>query len=516
MSQATQVGAFRGQVDLVRLDVAVIDNRTGKTIRGLSADDFVVSENGVQQTISTFLDESRAEATDDARRVFLLVFGGGRASAGAPARPHEGAARFLRERLRPSDLAAIMAWNRVTEFTTDHQFLAAVVDRLRRAPQQLYDSLDHDSAKGLDISETSQKRIDDLFDPSGLQRSQIRSAAALLLGTTEYRQNDDIARRWNRMVAGNDLLKVTAGVEYLRSRAGDKHLVLLTQSGLGLSIPVSRETGLRVASDQEERALASRASDAGVAIDIILTTGSEVALAVPTPSGGTLRQGLPGVNTRQSLQNASILTGGQFASVRLASSQLERIDDATRNGYVLGYVPTGVGRDGNQREIVVGVKRRDVTVLHRRGYTARLDPPAVDPRQLLTDVRLAQAMATDLPLQDLPVKIAGANLSSQGENRVRVDLTIEPLRLGLTRNAGRLTGTVHVRAVYGDSRQTLLGKLDHQWLLTIDDGQDAALKPVAHLPLDIKVSGLATVRHVKVVVYDYASDRLGSASIVLR
>jgi hypothetical protein len=46
--QPGQTPAFKSRVDLVRADVAVIDNKTGRSVTGLTARDFAIDENGVR------------------------------------------------------------------------------------------------------------------------------------------------------------------------------------------------------------------------------------------------------------------------------------------------------------------------------------------------------------------------------------------------------------------------------------------------------------------------------------
>src|SRR5204863_8637142 len=97
--------------------------------------DFTIFENGVRQDIRHFSTQSytpetpaagsaptpRRAVTDDIapqnRRVFLIVLGRGRLQP--PAKGVDGMLHFVRERLLPQDLVAVLAWNRATEFTTD-------------------------------------------------------------------------------------------------------------------------------------------------------------------------------------------------------------------------------------------------------------------------------------------------------------------------------------------------------------------------------------------------------------
>jgi hypothetical protein len=126
--QQTQAPVFASRTDLVRLNVAVIDNKTGAPVTDLTASDFTVTENRRSQAISAFANEAApgSSAEDPAkRRVFLVVFGAGRVEG--PVHPHDGVGKFLRERMRPGDLASVMAFNRATVFSEDVELLARTV-----------------------------------------------------------------------------------------------------------------------------------------------------------------------------------------------------------------------------------------------------------------------------------------------------------------------------------------------------------------------------------------------------
>ena len=202
-----QQQVFKGRIDLVRHEVTVIDNRTGKPVTGLTRGDLTISENGERQKITTFLAESESrsgagfEAMSKDRRVFLLVFGTGRLEG--PVDPFEGAIHFLRERLRPNDLVSVMAFNRATPLTSDHELVAGVVERLKlQAGALRLELLDNDMKsrfQDVDLSTAAQAAIDALFLPAEAAGT-VRNATALLLGGPVLRQNVERWRRWNRLL----------------------------------------------------------------------------------------------------------------------------------------------------------------------------------------------------------------------------------------------------------------------------------------------------------------------------
>ena len=144
--QAPQQPTFRSGILLVPVDVRVLDRR-GQPVNDLRKEDFAIVEDGVPQQIS-FLERQTLVAGQpdpDAplalpktrprdlrlqnRRVFFVVFGRHwlpRAKFGVV----EAVTQFLRERLLPQDYAAVSAFGRATDITTDHEAVARVVERL--------------------------------------------------------------------------------------------------------------------------------------------------------------------------------------------------------------------------------------------------------------------------------------------------------------------------------------------------------------------------------------------------
>src|SRR5262249_20374690 len=61
---------------------------------------------------------------------FLVVLGRGRLQY--PAKGVDGVMHLVRDRLLPQDEIAVMAFNRATDFTTNHAAIAEVVDRFKK------------------------------------------------------------------------------------------------------------------------------------------------------------------------------------------------------------------------------------------------------------------------------------------------------------------------------------------------------------------------------------------------
>src|SRR5688500_3434149 len=130
---------IRSQITMVPIDVRVT-GRDGKPITDLTADDFIVLEDGVPQVIRHFSTQAFTAASDAPsappqfrraiedptgtpnRRVFLFILGRGRHQA--VSKYVEALTEFATQKVMPQDQIALMAWNRATDFTSDHAMIA--------------------------------------------------------------------------------------------------------------------------------------------------------------------------------------------------------------------------------------------------------------------------------------------------------------------------------------------------------------------------------------------------------
>ena len=139
-----QSQVFRSTSTVVAVDVRVVD-RSGRPIAGLTKDDFTVVDNGAPQDIVHFWQQTLTDGPPQAEilrpgpkaetlapstyRVFLIELDRPNPSSVQPSF-FDAVRSFLQQRLLRQDYAAIAAYGRVTDFTTDHAALAEVVSRL--------------------------------------------------------------------------------------------------------------------------------------------------------------------------------------------------------------------------------------------------------------------------------------------------------------------------------------------------------------------------------------------------
>ena len=546
-AQGLQPPTFNSAVTLVPVDVRVVDRKTGRPVTDLTQRDFTVVEDGVAQEIRLFVTQAlepapltRAAGAErlpaapppalgpQRARTFLFVLGAGRVSRG-PVRGLEAAADFIRSKLLPQDVAAAFAYNRATDFTTDHEAVAGVVDRFRAESDAIMASLDHRwsglegvyGSKGLPAD--AQRRIDRVFaGPAGMpfartamgenpqsgdrlrddmRRAEEAALRAALAGGSAGAQSADAPddglalldwSGFDRFAAATaltmeDVGNLYAAVAYMHSIEGEKHLVFITESGPRL--PRGDDF-----SDFARTAAASR-----VAVDIV-QTGEAFDV------------------TRTSwLRRVSEDTGGLAAVATSGADAFNRLDLLTRSGYLLGYYPRNAVRDGKVRRIRIKVNRPDVTVVHRREYLASPIARDFDRRAYLTRFRLAAALGRDADLADIKVTLAAAAAEIDGQPAAAIDARIDVAALRFTVRDGIRYGRVDFAIVPLDSAGQVLGPTYKKQAGHLEYSEpDFEVVRKEGIPYQVTVRVPAGTHTIRLIAYDYAADALGSARARLK
>jgi VWFA-related protein len=440
------------------------------------------------------------------RRMFLLFIGRGRVQE--VSRAFDGLTRFVREDLLPQDLVSVAAFNRATDFTSDHSSVIQLLTSLREHHASIesglrqYFGVAEILYGSLEIPAYIQGEIDRAFSAPGAPAPRSLTPYEATPGGVagnyaRLRQDADPASRGdlaNAKEAYDDLVILFAVLEYLKHLEGEKHVVHVTEQGM---------VGLRASEDSNS--LASLAADARVAIHTIQAGG------VP------LRFDARGVlHSRSTAQMwayndgraVSERTGGLASFYRLASDALAGIDLATRSRYLLAYEPADDRWDGGYRRIEVNVRRPDVTVLHRGGYIARQQLAPYDRREFLTSARIASAAAAQDVVKGIPIDVK-PSVDNRKAGRVLLSarLRIPREALRFKTEDGRTTAEFVVASFVADRERRPIA--DQRRVVNVELAEgDAAKSPIeVVLAHDLAADPV----YVKVVVYQYDGDRLGSA-----
>jgi VWFA-related protein len=589
-------GTIRINVRLVPVDVIVTDDR-GRPVTDLKREDFQIFENGRLQdirhfTVQTFTGASTEqvqaaapplssinEVAPQTTRTFLIMMGRGRHQLAF--KSVDALIRFVREGLSPQDRVAVFAYDRATDFTTDHEKIAQVLERYKALHEKIESWLDS-RFSGLaavyaskEIPKSFQNEIDKIFiGPEGLASRQVLPGRMTPGGTivndlekavSSIRANTDRAAEDTLRLAQadaeatdsdlpsavmqsilafdklqsdmiltylpfdefapiasgsfQDMQNIFTCIEYLRYMSGEKHLLFFSDQGL--LFPSGKE--------EYDKNIAAAASDARVAIDTFQTGGTFLdPQMIPTTGQVQTAPGEapppPEISQSHwsrtfmlsSMRTVAQLTGGQAAIHEDIDQALNRINETSRVEYLLGYYPKDENWNGKYRDINVKVNRSGVKVFFRHGYFARekLEPFNLD--EFVAYNRVLGAGGYEKEIGDVPFKISTTKLKDiLGADQVRVDLQIDCTKITLKPVEDRHAGKLRITIFYADKNGNYLGA---EWKLATLRLLDSTYQRYMQsgLPLSIPVPLKTPKQILKVIVYDTASDRVGSKQIQVK
>ena len=525
---------FRSGTTLVPITVTVTDQR-GRPVTGLTQADFRIFEDGKAREVAAFFPQmlSPAPAAEptmaivrdrqaglvpSTRRTFVIVLGFGRIQE--PTKALDGAIKFVREHLLPQDAVAVMALHRTTAITTDHAAVLQVLARYKKEHERQVNDIVEFFRRtrapyvcgGPPIPVDMLAGFDrDLF--SGvLAPAAIRTTLDLLLGMDVGAATGD--KPWQTRESFKDLLrsveracanlsdvvvlssriKLYAAIEYLRYFDGEKHVVVLSGSGIAGSADRARE-------------IAARANDARVVVDFVSTSGMYVSRDARFSFAGC-----------DPCREVAERTGGLYSSVDNMDKALAKVDQWSRSSYLLGYVPVNSALDGGYRQVRVEVNRPKVTVSHRYGYYASEEPAAIDIKGVVEEARSAAARRYDVDAQDVAVQVEVKSVlmpTKTAEGNVTAQITVDMTSLPLELVAGMRSGQLDVSIYCGDAKEKVVGQTQLRWNLRADSETYASwLRSGLTRTVSVPIS--AAAKYVKVVVYDRQSDRVGSKTVTIK
>lgn len=516
---------FRGAIDVVRVDVVVRDGR-GNVVRGLTAADFQVTEDGKPQTITTFDFEeiSTAPATAEAvpppavldrpaaaagapspavrdvvdlpgRRLIVLFFDLSSMQPEEVDRAAVSARAYIDEQMAAADLLAIASLGQALEvnqdFTADKAALHRVLDQ--------FTGVEGTPDTATDVTE------DPVEDPADLPLDE--SELSLF--------NND-----RRLRALQVLAEALAPVQQKKS-------IVYFSSGMS-----------RSGSDNqiELRATVNAAVRANAAIYAVDTRGLQALVPGGDASQGSgrgsalfsgrgaARQFDRMFASQETLTALAKDTGGEaFFDTNDFGGAFDEVQRDSSAYYVLGYSSTNAVKDGRFRRISVRVRTPGLRIEHRAGYYAakdfthftRDDRERQMQEQLFSDVSSTDlavvASASWFRIEEkrfyVPVSVAipGSSLPSDRPPRATLDV-LGAVRDEQGRYVGRIRDTVQLPAPDALAQK----QMQYQTGFTLPPGR-FRLKVVARE----NVKGTIGTFEASIVVPDLASAPVKISSVVL-
>jgi len=212
----------------------------------------------------------------------------------------------------------------------------------------------------------------------------------------------------------------------------------------------------------------------------------------------------------------SEMTGGQMTAFRSGEYAFSRLDRATRFEYLLGYSPSSAATDGAFRRIAITVKRPGATVLYRQGYYATPQLVPLDRRQFITFNRLTVAARHAGTIEDITVTLNPPTLQREGTSlNVLVEGNIRSPRINFTETNGFYAASLDIAVYAGNGKEQSVGEMLRRVDLKLKADVYRAFGAQG-ASFDIRVPIRERPKYVKVIVYDYAADLLGSATATLK
>src|SRR5271168_1597416 len=411
-SQTNPAAVLRTSSDLVRIDVEVTD-KSGKPIKGLKQDQFIITDDGKRQSISTFLysdiESIETAGTEDAkpivvpvdnegpnapnveaigdqlrdRRLIVLFFDMTSMQPDDLIRAHDAADKFVKQQMTKADVVALVAFSTkltvLVNFTNDRA-------ALQKGVAQLTANSSNDLSSPLYAAAAN-----------GEYDVQEYTGAAFTPDETEF----NVFNTDQKLAAVEGLANVLAGFP------GRKALVEFTG---GIT-----QTG------EENRTQLRAATDAANRADVSIYSIDSRGLFAAPPGGDATTNAATGTSmftgaavfhqtdqredSRDTLATLSTDTGGKaFFDLGDLSEAFPAIQRDNGGYYLIGYnLGADVKRDGRWRSIRVKVNVPGAHVRYRDGYYAPRDFQHLEKED--RDQQLADAINSDHPVVELPVAV---------------------------------------------------------------------------------------------------------------
>lgn len=519
---------FRIGTELVLVNVVVRD-KSGNVVRGLTRDDFAISEDDKPQTISSFdfeeLDNPNAAppptpteavlpkkptpATAEGANAARDLLGAAKTVAKAPAPPpvidmhgrrlivlffdlasmqneevvraSKAAHEYVEKKLAPTDLIAVVSFS--TSLNVDQDFTD---DK-----DQLFEAIDQyggNTGQGFEAGTT------------GDEEGTPDNGGAFTPDDTEF----NLFSTDRRLQALQTLADALSGIQQKKS-------VIYFSSGMSQS-GNDNQVELKRTVDRAIRANVSfyAADLRGL---VALPPGGEArqasARGTSPYSGATMTSAISSLSSSQdTLTTMSEDTGGRaFFDSNDFGDVFNRVVADTSAYYVLGYSSTNNARDGRYRHIKVRLtKRTDLKLEYRSGYYAPRDfqHSTRDDREQ----QLQQQLLSDLSSTDLSAYVAPAFFrATDSRYFVPLSVVVPGYQLPFGPTTPKDKATLDVLGVVVDDKKRPVGRIRDTMKLAVTNVDELKRKTVQYeTGMDLAPGSY----HLKVVVRENENGTMGS------
>jgi VWFA-related protein len=511
-SQPDTRGAYTLKVDsdLVLTNVVVRDRKTGEVVRGLTASDFQIQENGKPQSIISFdfqsVDQAAPlnEATVTGKSSNTIMGSMNRTATSTQLRNHRLIVMFFDiTSMQPEDLerAQDAARNYVNRQMQPADLVAVV-------------SLDQSLSLDRDFTANKQLLLNAVNSYSGTQGSGFQSGATSTTNqvedTTSFTPDE---QEYNDVNTDRELFAF-ADIAHSLAYINEKKSLLYFSGGIQRD-GIENQASLHAAINASVRANMSIYSVDARGLEAISPLGDASTGSLRGTSGyngAALQNNLDSnFNTQEVMATLSSDTGGKaFFDSNDFSPAFQRIQQDTSAYYVIGFRSTDTLRDGRYRRLTIKIKRPDVKLEYRPGYYAPADYKHANKDE--RERQLQEQLSSDLPATDVEVYLQAYYFRSDtgsGAPRfyVPVSLIVPGSQIPFVKGGDRSKATLDIIGELKNSAGQDMAEIRQTVKLAIDDSQQVSRKNIQYttgftLPLG--------KYHLKFVVRENQTGRMGS------
>ena len=514
-SRQKPAATFRSRVDLVTVNVVVRD-KNGNIVRGLKRDDFVVTEDGQPQTISTFdfeeintqpiealpaemptvlgsvgrapVEAAPAAATPTVidmhgRRLIAMLFDLSSMQPEEAMRAAAAARDYVQKKLTPADMVAITVLSTtlrvIQDFTADRELLLNTIDQMSGVEGAGFEALV--AADATDESATAFSADDSEFALFNTDR-RLQAIQSLIEAMAPIEQKKSLVY----FSSGMDQTGMDnrVAIRTVIDRAVRSNVSIYTADTRGLQ-------ALGPAGDASQASTRGQSAFSGRAV-----SGRFESMAA----------------SQDALTSLAEDTGGRaFFDSNEFGSVFERIVLDTSAYYLLGFSSTNRTQDGRFRRVRVSLKQPGLKLEYRAGYYAPRDfaHSGRDDREQ----QLMEQLFSDLSVTDLPV------YASSGYFRLRGDRYFVPLwiavpgsKVPFNSSRDKDKATIDILAIVRDTQGRPVARIRDTVNLTLAVAEEVQRKAVQY-QTDVELP--PGLYNLKAVVRENQTGNMGSFEAVI-
>lgn len=369
--------------DIIRIDTSLVScellvvDREGKSVAGLTAADFTITEDDTPQTVGHFLKGDNISVP----RTIVLIFD--YSGSQLPYLKNSvNAAKVLVDKLGPNDMMAIVTDDveLLQDFTSDKKKLKGKLDRIERRTGKEITSLDYVINSRLGRSKqysalmaTLNEAFNDadvrpiiIFQTDGDEAYFLKNSPAMTIpegmeGDALQAAKDTLVQQRKRQLESGTQFSLN---DVYRAVEKSRTTVYTVVPGIRLTgLPLESQVAKVMAKRSEERTI-----DRGKTYEAVSKQDDKDEMF------SVMWQVQRTEKLQSALSGVAGLTGGwtEFLETPEQADQIySRIFTDINQRYVVGYYPTNKERDGKRRKIDFEVKGHpEYQILGRRSYFA--------------------------------------------------------------------------------------------------------------------------------------------------